>query len=303
MSGAFDVLVAGNYSLDLIFTGLPQFPELGKDVVGTGFEMIPGEAYNSVVALHRLGVKVGWAADFGNDEFSRFALDRARQEGLDESLFVHHSQPLRRISAAASFPDERAFMTYYDPDPFPPAAVQALAGTSARVFYLPGFYYQWPIEPDRLHCLGMRLVMDGNSAGATLKDPAVRKSAQSVDILLPNAAEARSLTGAADVKEALCLLAELCPLVVVKDGPGGAYTWLDGEILHSAALPVEPVDTTGAGDCFNAGFLRAWLDGLPLLDCLRWGNIVGGLSTLKRGGTSQVTTLRDVEKWLEIHPK
>ena len=111
MSGAFDVLVAGNYSLDLIFTGLPQFPELGKDVVGTGFEMIPGEAYNSVVALHRLGVKVGWAADFGNDEFSRFALDRARQEGLDESLFVHHSQPLRRISAAASFPDERAFMT------------------------------------------------------------------------------------------------------------------------------------------------------------------------------------------------
>jgi sugar/nucleoside kinase (ribokinase family) len=116
---------------------------------------------------------------------------------------------------------------------------------------------------------------------------------------MPNAAEAKALTGATNVQEALCQLAEICQLVVVKDGPGGAYAWREGEILHAPALALAPVDTTGAGDCFNAGFLRAWLEGLPLQECLQWGNIVGGLSTLKRGGTGQVITTRDVEEWLE----
>jgi sugar/nucleoside kinase (ribokinase family) len=299
----YDVLVAGSYSIDLIFTGLPQFPELGKDVVGTGFDMAPGEAYNSTVALHRLGVKVGWAGDFGNDEFSRLALENARREGLDESLFVHHERPLRRISAAASYPHERAFITYYDPDPPAPAVLRALETVSPRIFYLPGLYYNWLIEPAILKARGMLIVMDGNSNGETLQHPAVHKSIAGADILMPNAAEAKGLTGAANVQEALCQLAEICPLVVVKDGPGGAYAWQEGEVLHAAALALDPVDTTGAGDCFNAGFLRAWLEGLPLTDCLQWGNIVGGLSTLKRGGTGQVTTTQDVKKWLERYPR
>jgi sugar/nucleoside kinase (ribokinase family) len=58
------------------------------------------------------------------------------------------------------------------------------------------------------------------------------------------------------------------------------------------------VDTTGAGDCFNAGFIKAWLDQRPLEECLKWGNIVGGLSTLALGGTGQVTTVKEVEEWL-----
>jgi sugar/nucleoside kinase (ribokinase family) len=250
----YDVLVAGSYSIDLIFTGLPQFPELGKDVVGTGFDMAPGEAYNSTVALHRLGVKVGWAGDFGNDEFSRLALENARREGLDESLFVHHERPLRRISAAASYPHERAFITYYDPDPPAPAVLRALETVSPRIFYLPGLYYNWLIEPAILKARGMLIVMDGNSNGETLQHPAVHKSIAGADILMPNAAEAKGLTGAANVQEALCQLAEICPLVVVKDGPGGAYAWQEGEILHAAALALDPVDTTGAGDCFNGSW-------------------------------------------------
>ena len=65
-------------------------------------------------AMHRLGLKVGWAADFGDDDFSRFTLERARAEGLDDALFVHHRRPLRRITVALSYPDDRAFITYVD---------------------------------------------------------------------------------------------------------------------------------------------------------------------------------------------
>jgi sugar/nucleoside kinase (ribokinase family) len=67
---------------------------------------------------------------------------------------------------------------------------------------------------------------------------------------------------------------------------------------HIPALQIEPIDTTGAGDSFNAGFLRAWLDKLPIEECLRWGNIVGGLSTTEMGGTTRKITLDEVKKHL-----
>jgi len=301
MSKTFDVLVAGSYSLDLIFTGLPGLPQLGEDMLATGFERIPGEAYNSAVAMHRLGLRVGWAADFGNDDFSRFALERARAEGLDDSLFNHHKRPMRRISIAASFPDDRAFITYYDPDPRLPAVIKALTTASARVLYIPGFYYGPFLEMGlRLaRAKSMKIVMDGNSGSeVTLQNPSVRKAVRSVDVLLPNAKEARNLTGEDDLMKALKTLGGLCPLVVVKDGGRGAYACQGNEILHAEAIAITPFETTGAGDCFNAGFLKAWLDGLPVQECLRWGNITGGLSTLAAGGTGKVVTIEEVRKWL-----
>ncbi len=299
----YDILAVGNYTVDLIFTGLPGLPVMGKEVVSSGFDMLPGEAYNSVVAMHRLGIKVGWAADFGNDSFSRFALNHARAEGLDERLFVHHNRSLRRISVSASFPEDRAFITYYDPDPGLPAAMKALATVSARAVYIPGFYSGGLFRAGNalIRLKHMKLVMDGNFGNdeVTLGKSTVRQAVQDVDILLPNAREARQITGEPDLKKALQILAAYCPLVVVKDGAQGAYACQGGEILHSPAIPVKPVDTTGAGDCFNAGFLKAWLDGKPLEECLRWGNIVGGLSTLARGATGRVIKQHDVEEWIE----
>ena len=121
----YDVIVVGDYFVDLIFNGLPQFPVLGKEIVGTGFDMLPGGAYNAALAMHRLGLRVGWAVDFGDDDFSRFVLACARAEGLDDTLFVHHRRPLRRVTTALSYPDDRAFITYADPDPGTPAALKA----------------------------------------------------------------------------------------------------------------------------------------------------------------------------------
>jgi sugar/nucleoside kinase (ribokinase family) len=297
----YDVIVVGGYFVDLIFNGLPQFPVLGKEIVGSGFEMVPGGAYNAALAMHRLGLKVGWAADFGDDNFSRFALERARAEGLDDALFVHHRRPLRHITVALSYPEERSFITYNDPEPGTPAALKALVAGSARVLFISGVYY------GNLHHAGsalvrakrMKVFMDGNSGDeVTLANPAVRRSLQSVDAFLPNAAEARRLAGKADLGEAMAALAALCPLVIVKDGANGSYARTGGQTLHAPGIPVTSVDTTGAGDCFSAGFLKAWFDDRPLAECLRWGNVVGGLSTTALGGTGRPVTTADVERLL-----
>jgi sugar/nucleoside kinase (ribokinase family) len=297
----YDVIVLGDYFLDLIFTGLPQFPALGKEVFGTGFERVPGGAYNATVALNRLGVKVGWATDFGDDDFSSFVLERARAEGVDDTLFVRHRRPLRRITVAANYAGDRAFISYSDADPPVPAAMKALATASARLVYVAGVYYGRLFDAGLalVRAKRMKLAMDGNSGDeVTLADLAVRKSISNVDVFLPNAAEAQRMTGAADLDGAIRALAALVPLVVVKDGANGAHACAAGQVLSAAAIAVTPVDTTGAGDCFNAGFLAAWLDGRLPVECLRWGNVVGGLSTTARGGTGRAVTRADLERYL-----
>lgn len=305
MKRTYDVMVVGDYTIDLIFTGLDGFPAMGKEIIGSGFAMLPGETYNAAIAMHRLGVKVGWAGDFGNDDFSRQALKQVRAEGLDDALFVCHKRPYRRITVAASYPDDRAFITYYDPDPTVPAAMKALLFAKARYLYVPGFYAGafLTIGNMLVRAKGMRLIMDGNSHDdVTLDKPEVRKALQKVDILLPNTLEARRMTGEADLSKAIQVLNQYCPLVVVKDGAGGAYAGQKGQIVHAPALKVKPLDTTGAGDCFNAGFIKAYLDGKPLAECLRWGNIVGGLSTQGHGATGRRVTLADVAHWLKEIP-
>lgn len=295
--GDYDVLVVGDYCLDLILTGLPSLPELGKEVIATGCEQTPGGAYNAAVAMHRLGLNVAWAADFGNDAYSQFVLERLQTEGLDGSFFVHHPRPLRNVTVAASFPADRAFLAYYDPAPAIPAAIRALARVRARVLYIPGLYSGPLLDAALLmvRAKHMQVVMDGNSyERARMSSPRVRRALNSVDILMPNASEAYSLTDEADLLRALHKLASLTPCVVIKDGAGGAYAHEKGELAYAPALPLRPFDTTGAGDTFDAGFVAARLDGRPLIECLRWGNIVGGLSTLGAGGTGRKVTRQDV---------
>lgn len=297
----FDVLVAGDYCLDLIFTGLPSLPVLGKEIVASGFEMLPGATYNSVAAMHRLGLRVAWASDFGTDEFSRFVLERSRAEGLTDRYFVLHHQPLRNITVAASYPEDRAFMAFYDPPPKIPAAVKALGSIQTNLVYLPGMFFGPLFDAAEaiLTARKIRVVMDGNAwERETLKNPAVRRAIQRVDVFIPNAREALWLTGENDLLTALRMLSELCPQVVVKDGANGAYAMDHKRVIHVPALKLSPLDTTGAGDCFNAGYVKAMLAGKSLHERLQWGVITGGLSTLGMGGTGKRVTEEMVQEWL-----
>ncbi len=306
MGSNFDVIVVGSYTVDLVFSGLTELPELGKDILSTAFQMTPGEAYISAISMHRLGIKVGWAADFGNDDFSRFALKSVRSEGMDETLFVHHDRSYRRITAAVSYPSDRAFITYYDPDPQIPAAMSALLKSTARVLFVPGLYSGSLLRPATkiIRSKRMTLAMDGNSSvgdviGDSKESKAIHKAIKSVDIFLPNAREARRLTGEQELPLAIQFLGELCPLVVVKDGANGSWAFADQRLIHIPAISVNPIDTTGAGDNFNAGFLYAWLDGQSINNCLKWGNIVGGLSTTAMGGTVRRINCDEVRKYLD----
>ncbi len=122
---------------------------------------------------------------------------------------------------------------------------------------------------------GCRLAID-------LADPfAVQRSlsqlehhlGQGLDILFANPEEARMMTGLPP-REAVARLGESAAVAVVKDGANGAYVHSAGELLHVPTTPVAVVDTTGAGDCFAAGFLYGYVRGLPFDACARIGNVL-----------------------------
>jgi sugar/nucleoside kinase (ribokinase family) len=114
------------------------------------------------------------------------------------------------------------------------------------------------------------------------------------DVFLPNRQEATSIARTSSVDEAVRALLRHAGLVVVKEGERGAVASRGGELVAVPALTVVPVDTTGAGDAFDAGFLAMWLDGAPLERCLAFANASGALSTLGVGGTAAQPTPDEV---------
>ena len=111
-----------------------------------------------------------------------------------------------------------------------------------------------------------------------------------VDVFAPNETEALQLTGETAVSDALTKLAAIVPTAVIKLGAKGAIAQRGSEIITIPPIAVTPVDTTGAGDSFNAGFIYGLLQDASLADCLRYGNIVGGLSTTQAGGTAGLSS-------------
>ncbi len=113
------------------------------------------------------------------------------------------------------------------------------------------------------------------------------------DVFLPNDTELQAIAKLTEVAPALAKLAGQVPLVAVKLGPEGAVARRGAESVTAAAMPVTVIDTTGAGDSFDAGFIFGYLSGWELSRSLRLGCVCGALSTRAAGGTDAQPTLAE----------
>jgi sugar/nucleoside kinase (ribokinase family) len=295
-----EVLLFGEYFCDIIVTGLREIPRLGADIFSDSMEIAPGGAYILTVALHRLGVKTRWAARLGNDLFSRFLLEEAKREGIDMSLFEQFPVPFRSMSVSFSFAHDRGFISHTDPSPEGTSAYEIIATEKPR------WVVNTPFDGssdtlaflDFIHKNSGRVFSDCQYTTQTINDPGLTGFLSATDIFAPNLSEACQLTGASDRETAAAILAQYCPMVLIKCGADGALARRGSQVWTAPALSVDVVDTTGAGDCFNAGFLSAYLINEPIETCLRYGNICGGLSVTRRGGASAAPTLKQLKKYL-----
>ena len=301
VDSSYEVLIPGHYFCDIIFNGIPNFPALGTEVFSEGLTVVPGGIMNTVTGLTRLGVRVGWLSTLGSDFFSQFTADTARAEGVDLSLMTFTDAPLKRVTVALSYTADRAFVSYVDPTPdLIPRVYTALETVTFRHLHFTGLWIDERI-PDLLeacHARGVTVSMDCQHREQTLESSLVRAIISRLDIFMPNCQEAQRLTSTHTLEEATAILRDVVGYLVVKDGKNGAHLWQHGRYLHAPAIEVVPLDTTGAGDIFNAGFLAAHFQGRPPEECLRWGNIAGGLSLRGYGGYSTSPTLQELHTHL-----
>ena len=297
MSGStFDVLQLGDYFFDQIFTGLQELPSLGREIFSTDITSTGGAMFITAVALRRLGTHVGWVAQFGDDYYSHFVRDLCIEEDVDLSLVRYLSRPYRRVTCSLPLAGERAFVTYADSDPDDTREyhLHQVETVSYRHLHLGGLEGLEMLKP--LSALarkqGATISMDCQDSPMLCMKCDWAALLSHVDVFMPNAREALIVTETEAVPDALRVLADWVRTVVIKDGSRGAWVAHSGRAWHVPGIGVDRVvDTTGAGDCFNAGFLHGCVvEGLPCEQAARYGNICGGLSVTGVGGATNAPT-------------
>jgi sugar/nucleoside kinase (ribokinase family) len=283
----YDVLLTGRYFCDLVFTCLPEFPRLGHEVYSREFHLVPGGVFTPAVTLTRLGLRTAWPCEFGSDPFSQFVKGEALKAGVDSSFFTQSDESSLRITVAFSFGEERAFLSYIDPlpdIPYPDFIRQTRPKWVYITHLMVGEAQEKIVRAARE--VGARVYMDCQAHSSTLDDALTQQAIRRVDVFSPNREEALKLTGETSVQAALVKLSELVKVVLIKTGAEGCLCITEGKIVKASGIEVEVVDTTGAGDNFNCGFIYGQIKGYALEESLRIGNICGGLSASAIGGSS-----------------
>jgi sugar/nucleoside kinase (ribokinase family) len=296
---ACDLLVLGELNPDVVVAcaGEVAFGQVEQLVDRAGLALGSSGAITAAAAAAQ-GLRVSFCAVVGDDVLGRVTVDLLATHGVDVSGVLRRDGVPTGITTVLTRPDgDRALLTYLgamaelraeDVDP------RLLSG--ARHVHVSSVFLQRALQP------GLRgLLREARAGGATTSldpgwDPdeqwgAARDVLGELDYLLPNAAECVGIAGVGSaVTAAARALSERGPVVAVKLGAQGAALAGPDGLRSVRTEPVVPVDTTGAGDNFDAGFLAARLDGASFDDALRRAVACGSVSVGGWGGTGRLAT-------------
>ena len=303
MSASKKALFAGEINVDLVLQGYTAFPEPGREVLVRDFAMVLGSA-TAIMAmgLARLGAPVAFVGRVGDDVWGRYCLDEMQARGIDISRVVRGGGLKTGVTVSISHPGDRALVTYLGASTALRAGdVDAAALAGFHHLHVSSFFFQEGLRPGlpdlfaRARAAGLTTSLDTGFDPSETWDSGLRETLRETDLFFPNEVELAGLTGCSDPEQGLRALDGGRMRVVAKLGAHGAMALDGGKLVRVPAYAVEPVDTTGAGDSFNAGFLYRWLEGAPLVECLRLGAACGALSTRGLGGTLAQPTLAEAE--------
>ena len=289
----FDVTIAGELNLDLILYGLPEQLPPERELLADRMMLTLGSS-SAIVAhnLAALGSRVGFQSRIGDDPLGRIAIERLQQSGVDVSQVRRVPGSTTGLTVILHHEAWRNILTYSG----------TIAETcwddldldylsDSRHFHFSSYYLQRNLRPrvaelfQSLKAKGLTISLDTNDDPDDRWEGGLHEVLRYVDVFLPNEREACKAAGTEDLEAAIHKLSKLVPLVVVKLGRKGAIAQRGGERFASPAQEVVAVDTVGAGDSFDAGFLHEYVKGSDLPTCLESGNRAGALSTTRPGGT------------------
>jgi sugar/nucleoside kinase (ribokinase family) len=289
----FDCVVAGEANIDLLVDGVLEL-EVGKEKLADDCSVVLGGS-SSITAfnLSKLGASVKFIGVLGRDIFGNYVRDKLVSAGVDVSAIRWSDTTKSGITIWHSHKQERAGVTYSGTI----AQLRASDITdesmrNARHLHVGAYYLLRDFHRDApsvfaaAKAAGLSTSLDCNYDPSESWDSNIWNVLPHTDVFFPNEKEATELTGREDPREAARDLARYARTVVVKLGADGAFVVTPGESFHQPAIPSQVVDTTGAGDSFNAGYLAKLLQGGSIRECAQAGAEAGARCVRMIGGTA-----------------
>lgn len=305
-----DVCVVGEINLDLILYGLPKELVLDRELLASGLALTLGSS--SAIFAHNLsmlGNKVGFISKTGGDALGKMALERLSVVGVDVGRVSQATgRTATGLTVVLPYLRQRYILTY-------PGTMFELQYSdidlgymrSARHLHVSSFFLHRALRPRTLDLFreakraGLSTSLDTNDDPENKWDRDLLEVLKYVDIFLPNDREAKKIARTDDLSQAINLLAGLAKIVVVKRGSSAAICRSGQEQCSLMPPTVKAVDDIGAGDSFDAGFVRQFLTGAKLEDCLAFANVAGAYSTTKEGGTEAFRDRAALSSFIRQH--
>lgn len=247
-----------------------------------------GSVANTIAGAGALGLNTAFIGRVRDDALGRFYADTMRQEG---GAFVNppvtdSDLPTSRSMIFVSPDGERSMNTYLGiSTDLGPADVPVDVPSSAQIMFLEGYLFDKPAGKEAFRTAARLTRETGGMAGIAISDPFcvdrhrddfLQLIGHELDYVIGNEAEILSLFETDDLEHALANTAAMCPLVVCTRSGDGVTAIRGGERVDVPVTPITPVDATGAGDQFAAGFLYGIATDRALDVCAKMGNLCAG---------------------------
>lgn len=303
------IATIGDVNVDLI-ARIEAMPDLGKQVITQEFQVHGGGcSANFALQSARLGMDVQLFGKVGDDVFGTYVLVELDDNRVNTKN-VLLTERKTGVTIAIVQGIERSFITFrgenasYNINDIDLAKIEADIVHLPSYFLLDGLRYDYVKLIDLLHGAGIKVSFDTGWDPRGFKEETVKPIFDilpKVDVFLPNIDESRKILGDDSLtpeNAAKIFLDMGVKVVVIKMGKDGCFIADEKTSEFVPAFKVKAVDTTGAGDTFNAGFVSSYILGKPLRECALIGSATAGLKVLGVGW-SKYPTRDNVNKFLE----
>lgn len=303
----WDVYVYGDINIDLVIPNVDKFPLPGQeDVVETINTYVGGGAAIFTLGLGRLGLKPVFQGTIGEDCYGKFIIDEFKNTHVDYSLLDKSKYNKTGISISFTNQVDRSFLTYRGTnDEIDLSKIKLEQVKAARHIHLTGYmggknHKQYLMLLKKVKEIGNVTVsfdVGWDDAGEWYEG--IYELFPYINILFMNETEAVHYSHKKNAEEAIRDFAKTCTLAVVKLGKKGSMAIQKDKLYKVKGYEVEVVDTTGAGDSFNAGFVYGFLRGKSIEACLNCGNGCGALSVTALGGNTAFPLEEELVQFME----
>jgi sugar/nucleoside kinase (ribokinase family) len=301
-----DVIVIGELNVDIILNEIESFPVIGKEIIANTMSVTLGSS-SAIFAsnLSSLGPRVAFIGKIGEDNFAQVVLSSLERRNVDTTHVIKSTLLSTGATIVLNYDQDRANVTY-------PGAMNDLRLedidfgflSTARHMHFSSCFIQPGIRNDltalfrRAKKSGLTTSFDAQWDPEEKWDLPLEKLLPYVDVFLPNIIEFKLISRSNTVEEGIQKLEHFAHNIVIKNGSDGAMAWDGKELISQPAFKNDLVlDCVGAGDSFNAGFIKDFINKKPIKKCLETGALTGAINTTMAGGTG---AFENIDKVREI---